>query len=193
MKTKIENEISIVENFISKEQAESIYKRLDKIKTKSPNDKIECALGFRDDFDLEKNLKNIDPEILEIVHSVKKLVENKFKENVEIKNCLYVNMLTGGHNPEHTDVGSISNPDQEKLNDEYNRKYSGLLYLNENYEGGHLNFTDHEFRVVPKSGMLIFFHGHKELKHEVTKVINGERKNIVMFFGIPLDKGLSIK
>jgi hypothetical protein len=189
----IENQVSVIENFISKEQAESIYKRLDKIKTKSPNNHIECALGFKDEFDIKQNLEKIDFEVSEIAYKVKKLIENKFDEKVVIKNCLYVNMLTGGSNPEHTDMGSISNPDQKKLNDEYNRKYSGLLYLNENYEGGHLNFSKHNFKIVPKSGMLVFFHGHEQLKHEVTKVLTGERKNIVMFFGTPLDKNDLIK
>lgn len=97
-------------------------------------------------------------------------------------------MLMGGSNPEHTDMGGISHPDQAKLNDDHNFEFSGLLYLNENYEGGELNFPKNNFKVVPKTGMLVFFHGHDKLMHEVTEVTQGERKNLVMFFGKPKEK-----
>jgi hypothetical protein len=184
----IENQINVIENFISKDKAESIYKRFDKIKIKAPDNNIECALGFRDEFDIEENLSKIDLEVSDLVYITKELVENKFNKKVSVKNCVYVNMLTGGSNPEHTDMGGISHPDQQKVADDHNFQYSGLLYLNDGYEGGHLNFPEHNFKIVPKSGMLVFFHGHHELKHEVTEVISGERKNLVMFFGTPIDK-----
>jgi hypothetical protein len=187
MKNNIQDEINIIENFISKDQAESIYKKFDKIKIKAPDANIECALGFRDEFDIEENLNKIDIELYKIAHKIKELIETKFDKKVAIKNCVYVNMLTGGSNPEHTDMGGISHPDQKKVSDDHNFEYSGLLYLNENYEGGNLNFPEHGFKIVPKSGMLVFFHGHEQLKHEVTEVLRGERKNIVMFFGRPVD------
>jgi len=50
---------------------------------------------------------------------------------------------------------------------------SGVIYLNEDFDGGYLNFPDKDFIIKPKKLSLIIFDS-KEL-HEITKVLSGLR------------------
>lgn len=60
-------------------------------------------------------------------------------------------------------------------------KFSSILYLTEDYEGGELEFPDLDFVYKPKAGDLIFFPSHGYL-HEVRPVTSGNRSTIVGFF-----------
>lgn len=74
-------------------------------------------------------------------------------------------------------------------NDEFlsMRKYSAIVYLNDNYKGGKtfIRLTDNEDYVQkPKTGSLIMFTGDKRCEHGVTKVIKGKRGTIAMWFTV---------
>jgi Rps23 Pro-64 3,4-dihydroxylase Tpa1-like proline 4-hydroxylase len=64
----------------------------------------------------------------------------------------------------------------------YKSKYAGFLYLNENFEGGDLNFKHHDITVRPKIGRLAFFKGGHGNEHEVTMVKNAERYTVGSFW-----------
>ena len=50
---------------------------------------------------------------------------------------------------------------------------SGVIYLNEDFDGGYLNFPDRDLTIKPKKLSLILFDS-KEL-HTITKVLSGVR------------------
>ena len=64
----------------------------------------------------------------------------------------------------------------------YKSKYAGFLYLNDNFNGGFLNFKHHDITVKAKPGRLAFFKGGYGNEHEVTTVKDGERYTVGSFW-----------
>jgi predicted 2-oxoglutarate/Fe(II)-dependent dioxygenase YbiX len=59
-----------------------------------------------------------------------------------------------------------------------NRDISVLFYLNDNYEGGELEFTRLGLSVKPKKGMMIAFPSYFEFSHRVHPVRSGTRYSL---------------
>ena len=57
-----------------------------------------------------------------------------------------------------------------------------LLYINDSYEGGELDFRDHDLTIKPKAGQLITFPGGILNVHQVKKVESGTRHTIGAFW-----------
>ena len=69
--------------------------------------------------------------------------------------------------------------------------YSALLYLTDDYDGGEIHFYENNsgdkkdsIAYKPESGTLIFFKGDRDYPHSVNEVIDGERANIILFYGV---------
>jgi hypothetical protein len=61
-------------------------------------------------------------------------------------------------------------------------RYAAFLYLNDDFEGGMLQFPDQEISLQPKVGMLAAFDGGFNNMHEVTLITNGVRYTIGSFW-----------
>jgi len=61
-------------------------------------------------------------------------------------------------------------------------KFVCLLYVNDDYEGGELDFRDHSLTIKPKSGQLITFPGGINNVHQVKEVLTGTRHTIGAFW-----------
>jgi hypothetical protein len=61
-------------------------------------------------------------------------------------------------------------------------KYFSGLYLNEDYEGGILEFKDHGFGIKPNTGTLLSFAGGIENIHRVTEITDGVRYTLIAFW-----------
>lgn len=57
-----------------------------------------------------------------------------------------------------------------------------LLYINDDYEGGELDFRDHNLTIKPKAGQLITFPGGINNVHQVKEVTSGTRHTIGAFW-----------
>lgn len=82
----------------------------------------------------------------------------------------------GDHYDKHNDSESYVNG---KLKRVVERDISILLYLNDDYEGGELEFTQLQLTIKPKKGMLIAFPSYEEFEHKVHPITKGTRYNIV--------------
>lgn len=69
-------------------------------------------------------------------------------------------------------------------------KFAVLAYLNDDYEGGELEFTKDNIKIKPKLGDVIYFHGGEQNPHKVHKIQNGKRVTLVLFFK---KKGTSVQ
>lgn len=56
-------------------------------------------------------------------------------------------------------------------------KYGIIIYLNDDFEGGELEYSD--LIIKPEVGMLVCHSG--EIKHKVSKVLNGNRYSLTTF------------
>lgn len=61
-------------------------------------------------------------------------------------------------------------------------RYAAFLYLNDNFEGGLLQFPSREISISPEVGMLAAFDGGFSNMHEVTMITSGVRYTIGSFW-----------
>lgn len=60
-----------------------------------------------------------------------------------------------------------------------NNEFSALIYVNDDYLGGEINFPEIELSIKPKAGSLIVWPGY--FKHSVSLVVSGTRFTLPMF------------
>jgi hypothetical protein len=60
--------------------------------------------------------------------------------------------------------------------------YATILYLNDDYLGGELFFSNKDFKIKPKPGSLLIFPGTDEFKHGVSPVQVGPIRYVVVGF-----------
>ena len=76
----------------------------------------------------------------------------------------------------HNDSESFVNG---KLTRVVERDISVLLYLNDDYQGGEIEFTQLGITIKPTAGMMLAFPSYAEFEHKVNPVTQGVRYNIV--------------
>lgn len=59
------------------------------------------------------------------------------------------------------------------IDNEKNKHIIGMLYINDNYNGGELGFKELDFKYKPKSGDFIIYPG--SIQHEVTRMSGNPR------------------
>jgi|TARA_B110000879_G_scaffold107110_1_gene143941 predicted 2-oxoglutarate/Fe(II)-dependent dioxygenase YbiX len=62
---------------------------------------------------------------------------------------------------------------------ESGRCISALIYLNDDYEGGHLEFPNYKIKLKPEKGMLILFPSNYAYKHVAHPVTEGTKYSLV--------------
>ncbi len=90
----------------------------------------------------------------------------------------------GGFATPHSDNSDFDgNPTSFEIN-----KYVGILYLNDDYEGGELYFVDNSdttkvtLTIKPKAGSFVVFPGGIENIHGVSEITDGTRYTMVSFW-----------
>jgi hypothetical protein len=61
-------------------------------------------------------------------------------------------------------------------------RYAAILYVNDDYNGGNLFFTNKNFEIKPKPGTIIFFPGTEEYHHGVKIVLDGPTRYCIPGF-----------
>ena len=101
--------------------------------------------------------------------------------NCEFKSYEPVQFLgypVGGHYKGHND-GENFNYETRQWERVMERDVSFLFYLNDQYGGGELEFTDLGLTIKPKKGMMIAFPSYKDFAHKVHPVTWGHRYTLV--------------
>ena len=187
--------VYIIENFIDLSSAAKLEYHLDKLTSASDQPHILSALGLNRSeankvsrecpiLPLSDNEEHNEISMLltELVLDIKDVISQKYRQKLELKNCVYNNMLEGSSIGLHADTAHIENG--EWVEEEAAPfEYSGLFYFNDDYTGGELNFPTLNKIIKPAKNTLVFFHGNSKLPHEVLEVKSGIRKNLVLFFG----------
>jgi hypothetical protein len=197
------NEVQIIENFISKDSCDFLIKNFeDTLKETSntgifggPNQGAETAWYLGNNNPIisytEYKDKNIAIDLLtSISNSISRSMSEYYNVLLDPRSIFYSKMIKGANLNEHYDNyepdGSIfipSNHDHNTINKlGFESDFSGLLYLNDNYEGGEIVFPKQNISLKPKPGTLIFFSGDMNFPHSVNEVLHGSRYNLVSFF-----------
>lgn len=180
--------IKTVENFLSKEEVESILtfaKSIDQWENAGGNgfwdNRSLNAINIYNNYDkvLGKSLYNIREKI-------KNTIINEYKLDVEVYPDLFqiVRWFPGQEQSPHAD--DMTNIDDDGLDWFKHRHFGSIIYLNDDYIGGHTYYPDHKLYISPKSGMLAIHPGDPEHLHGVTKIEDEIRYTIASFW--TLDK-----
>jgi len=181
------DKIHIVENFISAEECKYLINYFDKKSFPGPDPLIRFVSIANETVYFNMKYDNDAPEINHHVHNIldriQEILSDTYGFDIEVSSSNYVDMSKGSSLPEHTDMGGSSDPvNHTRIDDDDKFEFSALVYLNDDFEGGYLNFPKEGFKVKTKPGTLVFFNGKEDLPHEVTEILEGNRKNIASFY-----------
>lgn len=168
------SKINIIENFITLEDAEILVSYIknncsDKKKFYTPlQHRIENKVRYESHIPERHTFSNH----LEILHLLKKYSDKFllecdlfFKDNEKIYLTAQWMTMLG--------TGSILGPHRDNHKGAEHLFRSGVLYLNEDFDGGYLNFPDMDITIKPKKLSLVIFDS-KEV-HRITEVSSGVR------------------
>ncbi len=119
-------------------------------------------------------LQNLNNAVMSCYTS---FIEPKYHSKVKnIEPTQFLGYPVGGHYIEHNDSENFENGQWVRI---ANRDISILFYLNDNYTGGELEFTQLGLTIKPKAGTMIAFPSYKEFAHKVHPVTSGFRYSLV--------------
>lgn len=100
-----------------------------------------------------------------------------FRERIKnIEPPQYLYYTEGDKYDVHNDSEDVKNGVITRVCD---RDVTILCYLNDEFEGGELEFPDFSVKIKPKAGMIIAFPSYIEFSHRVHPVKSGERYTLV--------------
>jgi hypothetical protein len=118
--------------------------------------------------------------IVEVLSSVKAAITTHFGLANEIypDDFTLVRWLTNDDHEPHADS---ANPDG-RPHPFFWRKYTAVIYLNKDFQGGELYFPNQSVRLSPEPNSLAFFPGTVEYLHGVKMITSGTRYTLASFW-----------
>ena len=187
-KKRLTKDIVLFENFVSKEDCQKMIQALDaqanngaiswmpisfyeSYSSVLPQDNdqelLDAGLSPTIFSDIEKTM----PEAIASVHDLNPKVISKIGYHTQ-------KWEPGAYARKHSD-----NTDEHGHSGAFTRsRYAAFLYLNDDFEGGMLQFPDQDISLQPKVGMLAAFDGGFNNMHEVTLITSGVRYTIGSFW-----------
>jgi hypothetical protein len=107
-------------------------------------------------------------------------LERKIVEATELVSGSKIKKI--GMYPQKWLTGSYASFHYDNSGKDSSVQWATGLYLNEDYEGGELQFQNELIEIKPRTGMLAIFHGGNNL-HGVKTVTSGTRYKINCFWG----------
>jgi hypothetical protein len=143
------------------------------------------------------NIKTIrdgySEDVADIIYSISLRIQEEIKswyglDNVYPDLLQIIRWFPGMSQPAHaddmTDVGGAD------LSAFHHRDYGAIIYLNDDYTGGHTFYPQHNIEIIPKSGKLAVHPGTPEYMHGVTEISGGIRYTIASFWTKNKEKSL---
>jgi hypothetical protein len=187
-KVMLTEDIILYENFLTKEESEKIIKVLDK---QAENGSISWTpISFYESYSSILP-KDGDAEIEEFELSsdiFSKIKEGIIKGVASIHNLEPKTIVQIGYHTQKWEPGAFArihsdNTDEHGNSGPFERsRYAAFVYLNDDFDGGLLNFPSHKVSIKPKVGMLAVFPGGHKNMHEVTLITKGIRYTLGSFW-----------
>lgn len=129
--------------------------------------------------------QSLDKEIGELLYDIRLRVTEAIKSEYGLEEIYpdltqIVRWFPGQEQHPHAD--DMTDADSEGLEWFHHRHYGAIIYLNDNYGGGHTYYPQHDFEIVPKVGMLAVHPGDPNHMHGVTKIEDNTRYTIASFW-----------
>lgn len=125
--------------------------------------KVDSAVRITDIHDIDQK-SEIHQELLEVfLACLEKYIQ---KYTLSIKKAEHLRVArypVEGYYKPHADAENGS------------RQLSGVLFLNEDFQGGELNFIYQDLEIKPKAGDLLLFPSNFIFRHECKKITEGNK------------------
>lgn len=131
-----------------------------------------------------KFIKNsYDKECLDILNTIKKIseecivdyVKKTNSENVVLPNYFSIRKYNTG-----ADMGPHA--DSDDPTDKTHPYISGVLYLNNNYDGGEIEFENQKIKIKPEAGSMIIFPAYRPYVHHPKPPTSGNKYMCPLFW-----------
>jgi predicted 2-oxoglutarate/Fe(II)-dependent dioxygenase YbiX len=172
--------ITKYENFLTKEECEELIKFFDAAYEDWNQICFYQSFGMHVQEPLKKDHgTSIDKSYLEnLKQKLIKYVSHAAGEPMKINSMHAQKWEVGAFARPHSDNSDLEGNDSGWKD---NKWFSGV-YLNENYDGGLLEFRDHDISLKLEAGTLLTFPGGMENIHSVSEVTSGTRYTICVFW-----------
>jgi hypothetical protein len=131
---------------------------------------------------------DIDKVAGTLIYNIRNKIKETIKQEYSLANevypdlCQIVRWFPGQEQHPHAD--DMKNTEG---NDWFHhRDYGAIIYLNDDYDGGHTYYPNYNFDIKPETGALAIHPGDSDHLHGVTKIEKSTRYTIASFW--TLDK-----
>lgn len=170
--------ILVIEDLISNEEAEILIDAAKNL------DIWESNTKYKNKYTIEESLKSESPlayqTLYEVTNRFKDKIANFFDAEIKTFNRPISKWDIGGSQKPHADKEwADGTPAEPNYND-----IGSVIYLNDDYTGGELYFTQHDIKIKPKYRSGIAFPGDMYFLHGVTPVQETARYTIPIFWTV---------
>lgn len=122
--------------------------------------------------------ENLPTEIFEMLNKIFEFIYKKSTDFYDVK----INLFNKNHlHLVKFEKDFSLDPHVDTLSHEGNH-IASVYYINDDYEGGEINFPDHNLSIKPKANSLIIFPGNENYLHEVRKIVDKDRYSSSLWF-----------
>ena len=185
---RLTEDIVLYENFLTLEESQKVIQVLD---AQANNEKINWTpISFYESYSSILPQDN-DPELEEF--GLSSTIFSEIKDGIidavaSVHEIPREKVVQIGYHTQKWEPGAFArmhsdNTDEHGNSGAFTRsRYAAFLYLNDDFEGGLLQFPDQDISIKPKVGMLAAFDGGFNNMHEVTLITKGVRYTIGSFW-----------
>lgn len=118
--------------------------------------------------------KEMPKEIVDILEKIFRIAHKKCTDSYNAELRIF----------ERHEVHLIKFEQGHKMNDHADTAgdFAAIYYLNDDYEGGEINFTDHNLKIKPKANSFVTFPSNADYWHEVLENTGKERYSSTLWF-----------
>jgi hypothetical protein len=126
---------------------------------------------------------NIDKIAGKLIYNIRDRIKETIKQEYKLDDvypdlCQIVRWFPGQEQSPHAD--DMKNTEE---NDWFHhRDYGAIIYLNDDYDGGHTYYPNYNFDIKPEVGTLAIHPGDSDHLHGVTKIEKYTRYTIASFW-----------
>lgn len=180
--------IHVVDNFFSEDLCNKIHNFLktnnvwNNSETSDPGsyDFWSGKLAFENEFigaEFYPELRQKIKELISLLETTYNVVIKK--ENIGLN---FVRWFEGTDQAPH---GDRENEDGSlQIGEIRDYDLSSIIYINDDFDGGHTYFTQHDISVKPKKGSVLFFPGDRYYIHGVSTITSGIRYTLPKFWAV---------
>lgn len=167
--------IKVIENFITKEDAEALIGEI-----VSPSEVNPYPDFYKTRWNGGENAYPYNKKVIALHKKYGKIATKVAEDFFDVgKQVIVTKCFGSGWNP-----GGYGAPHIDSNDIEPHIEYSAAIYLNDDFEGGAINFPRQNFRYQPKKYSAVFFPGNdREYEHEVETLLSGRRFTLLYMMG----------